>query len=37
MEKEYIGWLSPDGRFYHCEDLGHIDKAYRIVEKMKYK
>lgn len=32
-ESKY-GWLSPDGRYYHCSYGGHMDLAYEIVEKI---
>lgn len=32
-ESKY-GWLSPDGRYYHCSYGGHIDLAYEIVGKI---
>lgn len=32
-ESKY-GWLSPDGRYYHCSYGGHMDLAYEIVGKI---
>lgn len=32
-ESKY-GWISPDGRYYHCSYGGHMDLAYEIVGKI---
>lgn len=37
MKTGKTGWLSPDGKFYQCERMEHMDMSEKLVKEYNYK